>query len=316
MPVCVRPPATTQLLLPMSSWRWLRSSADGPPAASTRPSGGGVVAELRADVVGREADRLAERRVEVEDVARQERGVDGRVDGQVGVAAVELRQVLDLGDTHRSHGARHVELLAEIAEQAVVARDHDRRGPALGQDPEHLELDRQFGRPRPRLVDIGVDAVDERRDDRLAARVVPVELGLQVAAEHVQARADVALQRLGSEDLGDGAGGLPAPDLELEQAVARRRVALREEQIRLVLRVDVIDAPTVAQHFDRGREPADPQGVGGGCRRRRRAASRLLVPAGAGRRHAEHDGQHHAQWRRAGLPPKAIREHPASLLAR
>jgi hypothetical protein len=87
--------------------------------------------------------------------------------------------------------------------------------------------------------------------------VIPIQLRLEVAAEHVQARADVALQFLRTEHLRDRAGRLPAPQLELEQAIAGGGVPLGEEQIRFVLRVDVIDAPAIADDAD----PADLQRV-------------------------------------------------------
>ena len=56
------------------------------------------------------------------------------------------------------------------------------------------------------------------------------------------------------EDLGDGTGRLPPPHLELEQPIPRRGVALREEQVGLVLRVDVVDAPAIAHDLDRLRQ--------------------------------------------------------------
>jgi len=45
----------------------------------------------------------------------------------------------------------------------------------------------------------------------------------------VQTRADVALQLLRSEKFRHRADRLAAPELELEQAVARRSIALREK---------------------------------------------------------------------------------------
>jgi hypothetical protein len=98
---------------------------------------------------------------------------------------------------------------------------------------------------------------------------------VQIAAEHVQARADVALQLRPTEDLGRGAGGLTTPHLELEEPIARGGVALREEQIVLVLRVDVIDAPMIPDDIDRLVDTdrdnvARGGGPGGGSDRRRR----------------------------------------------
>ena len=43
---------------------------------------------------------------------------------------------------------------------------------------------------------------------------------------------------------------MPAPQLELEQAVARGRIALSEEQVVLVLGIDVVDAPAIGEDLD------------------------------------------------------------------
>ena len=120
------------------------------------------------------------------------------------------------------------------------------------------------------LGDVGVDAAHEGFDDRLAARVIVIQLGVEIAAEHVQPRADVALHFPRPENLGDRPGCLAPPQFELEQPVLRGGVALREEQVRLVLRVDVVDAPPVAQDLDRLRQARHVQRRG---RRLRRAAS-------------------------------------------
>jgi hypothetical protein len=98
--------------------------------------------------------------------------------------------------------------------------------------------------------DVGVDAFDEGRDDGGAVRVVPVEFLVEIAAKEEEAIADVAFEFAGAEDFGDGAGGLAAPDFELKEAVARDVVALGEEEVVFVFRVDVGDAPVVLADFD------------------------------------------------------------------
>jgi hypothetical protein len=99
--------------------------------------------------------------------------------------------------------------------------------------------------------------------------------------------ADVALQLLRPEDFGDGAGRLAAPQLELKQAVARRGVALGEEQVALVLRVDMVDSPAVAQHLDRLTQPGHLE-----RRRRRRGANRS---GEGGDTHGERDHLSHGR---------------------
>ena len=117
--------------------------------------------------------------------------------------------------------------------QRLVTRDHDRRRPAPGLDAEHPELDRQQRRVALGLGDVRVHAAHVGLDDRLAARVIAIELVVQVAAELVQPRAAIARQLAAAEDLRDRAGRLPPPDLELEQPIPRGGVALGEEQVGL-----------------------------------------------------------------------------------
>jgi hypothetical protein len=69
----------------------------------------------------------------------------------------------------------------------------------------------------------------------------------------------VASQLAPSQDLGHGARGLPAPQFELEEPVLRRRVALREEEVLLVLGVDVVDAPPIAPDLDGLVQPGHAQ---------------------------------------------------------
>ena len=75
-------------------------------------------------------------------------------------------------------------------------------------------------------------------------------------------RADLARP----EDLGDGPGRLAPPQLELEQPIARRGEALREEQVGLVLRVDVVDAPAIADDLDPLRQARACSVVCSACR--------------------------------------------------
>ena len=93
--------------------------------------------------------------------------------------------------------------------------------------------------------------------------MVVVHLDRHVAAVLEEAEADVALELVGAQHLGDGAGGLGAPHLELEEAVARGRVPLREEEVVLGLGVDVVDPPPVADDLDGGLQAGDGEGGGG-----------------------------------------------------
>ena len=112
--------------------------------------------------------------------------------------------------------------------------------------------------------DVGVDAFDEGGDDGGAVRVVPVEFLVEVAAKEEEAIADVAVEFVRAEDFSDGSGGLAAPDFELEETVARDVVALGEEEVVFVFRVDVGDAPVVLANFDGLGEAGELEGFGGG----------------------------------------------------
>ena len=88
----------------------------------------------------------------------------------------------------------------------------------------------------------------------------------------------IARQLAPAENLGHRAGGLPPPHLELEQPILRGGVALREEQVGLVLRVDVVDAPAVAEDLDRLRQPGNLRAVvAGACAERPRARRRAAT---------------------------------------
>ena len=212
--------------------------------------GRAVAPEGKGDVVRLEGDRPAVGAIPVEDVAGQARGVDGGIDPQVGVADVVIQLLDGLGAERRDRPCG-ADLLRHVRHQALVARDDHLGHPVSRRDAEQLELDRQQVRLARRPVDVGVDAIDERRDDLVAPRVVVAHLGREVAPKAEQARAGVALDLSRAENLGDRPGGAPPPDLELEEPVARRGVALREEQVVLVLRVDVGDAPPVGDDFHR-----------------------------------------------------------------
>ena len=249
------------------------------------------------DVLGLEPHRSPVRAVEVEDAVVQQRRVDRGVEGQVGVAVVVV-QLLDRVGAEQRHRARVADLGADVRHQPLVARDDHLGGPVAGGDPQQLELDGQQRRIGVDPVDVRVDSPHEGRDDLVPAVVIVVHLGGQVATEPVQPRPDVALELAGTENLRDGARRLPPPHLELEQPVAGRRVALGEEEVRLVLGVDVVDAPAVGDDLHRRLEAGELQSFGLSHDRR--------VVAGKGQRQAgqeksaPHDG---AASRRVGRAP-------------
>src|SRR5215831_18543431 len=162
----------------------------------------------------------------------------------------------DCGD-----GTREVELLGDVAEQAAVARDDNFGCSAPGLGAQQPKLERQLRRIALGLGDVRIDAVDECANDRWPVGMIVGKLGLHVAAELEQSRTDVARELARAEQLGDGAGRLAPPQLELEEPVRGRDVPLREKQIVLVLRVDVRDAVSVAENLDGPGETRGTEGV-------------------------------------------------------
>ena len=249
--------------------------------------------------------------VPVEDRVGQERGVDRRIEDQVGIAD-EVAQLLHGVGSQFGDRPRAVDFRRHVGDEPLVPRHHHLRRPAPRSDAQKLELDgQQAGLPLG-PGDIGVDAVHERRDDGVAPVVVVAHLGRHVAPEPEQPRADVALQFARTEDLRHRAGRLPPPQLELEQPVARRRVALREEEVVLVLRVDVGDAPPVGHDLDRRLQAGSPERLGRGVLRRRRSAETVSAAGqqqGADHRRADCEPRHQRPCHNALLPAAA--EFPA-----
>ena len=229
----------------------------------------GVATEGNLDVRRLEAHGRAEGVVQSEDRRVQARAVDHRIE-------VELRRTrpwvkpLDLlqqsGAVVRHESAVR-ELLADVAQQALMSRDHNLGRPFAGRDPQHAELGGDERRIARRFVHVRVYAVNKGADDCGAARMVARQFGGHATAVLEQARALVALQLATADDLGHRARGLASPHLELEGAIARRGVALGEKEIVLVLRVDVGDAPPVAQHLHRLGKARDAKGIGPRCLR-------------------------------------------------
>ena len=76
------------------------------------------------------------------------------------------------------------------------------------------------------------------------------QLLLQIPSELEEPGTDVSLELAGAQNLRNRARRLTAPQLELEETVARRVPPLTKEQVVLGLGVDVADSPTVDQDLD------------------------------------------------------------------
>ena len=176
--------------------------------------------------------------------------VDRRIERDVRLARVEIRHPLHGLVAESRDRPPVVQFAADVPEQALMARDHDLGGPPLRPNTEQFELDGKQRGVGLGLRDVRVHPVHVRGNDHRAAVVVVVHLLRHVAPVLEEAEADVALQFALAQHLGDGPGGLRPPYLELEEAVARGRVPLREEEVVLGLGVDVVDPPVVADDLD------------------------------------------------------------------
>src|SRR4029077_12555206 len=129
--------------------------------------------------------------------------------------------------------------------ERLELQDHEGvgRGPRLGLVSEEHELDREGVAA---LLDelVHTHGVRGQRGARLVGQQRRVELGR--ACEPDRANELVRLEAGVTEDLGELAAPGATEEIELEQAVLRRRVSLKEEQVVRRVRVDVRDAVAVA----------------------------------------------------------------------
>ena len=133
-------------------------------------------------------------------------------------------------------------------EETGPAPNHRLLRPTAGLDARQLELHRQIVGVG---VDVGVDAVRIGREDALALGVVAGPLPVvEGAAIHHEPRPGVVVEGLGAEDLREAAFPPPPPKFHLPQAVLGHDVALGEEEVIRVLRVDMRNAVPVADHLD------------------------------------------------------------------
>src|SRR5437660_2846653 len=219
-------------------------------------------------LVTRKPDRFAKSVIEFQDFTREQCGIYRRIQIQSRIGGLKILQILYLVGTQRTYGLREIQLLIHIGQQPVETRDDDCRRPLARSNSEHSEFRREQICIFLCLTDIGVNSFDERFDDGLAVRVVPIEFLLQISAKHEKPRADVSLEFLSPQDLRHSPSGLPPPNFKLKEAIARHVVTLSEKQIVLVLRIDVRNAPTVRENLYRLTQAGKLEGLG--LRRRAR----------------------------------------------
>ena len=116
----------------------------------------------KRDVFGLEADRIPIGVVQAENVVFQQGiAIDQRVQRQVRLMGVEILQFLYLIFPYQAYRAADSQFRADIAEQALVARNHHFLGPMPGLDSEQMERERQCVGVFESFVDIGVHAMHE-----------------------------------------------------------------------------------------------------------------------------------------------------------
>ena len=219
-----------------------------------------TASKLRGDILRLEPNARAKGVVNRQHVGRDNRRIDRGVELEARIAALEIHQLAHLRQVRCTDCPQQSHFVSQVRVQCLVTGNHDGRRPTTRRDSEHAKLDRQQCRVKLGLADVRIDATDVGLDDGLATRVIAIQLIIHVAAKLVQARAAVACQLAAAEDFRDGASCLPPPHFELEQPVLRRGVALGEEQVGFVLRVDVVDAPAVADDLDGLGEPGNLDG--------------------------------------------------------
>ena len=173
--------------------------------------------------------RRTESHVERKHVWREQRGVNRRVKLEIRIAWLEVVDFPGPLDADGANLESDIQFLLNVPRQTIKARDDDCGSPVAGLDAEHFELGRQQGRVEFGLGNVGINSVDEGVDNGRAAGMVPIQFLGEIATIHEEPVANVTPQFLLAQDLGDRAGGLPAPQFQLEQSIAGDVVALREK---------------------------------------------------------------------------------------
>ena len=137
---------------------------------------------------------IAEGVVELQHVGREGLRIDERVERERRLAALQPQQVVAASRRCRARRcARTCVTSFGTFEVSAWWREMTTSGVHLpGVMPSILNSSGSAAGVAHRLVHVGVHAAHVGLDDRLAARMVVVQLGVEVAAELVQAGADVA----------------------------------------------------------------------------------------------------------------------------
>src|SRR6516162_2304339 len=119
--------------------------------------------------------------------------------------------------------------------------------PLLRLETGELELEGQAGVAGALYVsNVGVDAGGEGRQDLRRIGGITAKLLRLVAPVAQTPRVDVALNGRWAEDFGKASLSRALPQFHLKQTILCRDESLCEEQVVLITRVDVRNAPTVA----------------------------------------------------------------------
>ena len=128
------------------------------------------------------------------------------------------------------------------------AEDDRFGGPGIRDNPCELELHREGVTV---LLDIRVHTVRMCGKEALGVRMIARPLRLVPRpSEHHQAGPPVVVERVRAKDLGKPSFMPAAPHLHLPEPILRHHIALREEEVVVVLRVDVRYPPLVPDDLD------------------------------------------------------------------
>jgi hypothetical protein len=202
---------------------------------------------------GRELDAMVAAYKVLEQTGSESRKVRAGcgVERYCGIEVEELRGLLR---SHQSHRLCMLEFAESVA-------GHGKRGhaieavfgtPGVGRESGELEFDGQAGAAgRRQAGGVAVDAIGESGQDRQRVGRIALILSFHVTAIAQKTGIDIARQESRSEDFGQPSLSGALPKFHLKQPILRGDEALGKKEIVLILRINMGNAPAVAQDLDR-----------------------------------------------------------------
>ena len=215
----------------------------------------------------RERDILRAELVVLQDVLRDRARVEARRHGSLPLG-LELGAQAVCIEAGCTCDLRAPDFRSHVARQAMAAdANHVLRLPEVGLRSGDLELRRRRPGAVPNLLHESIHAFDESFGVGFGIGPVRGPFLVHVAAIEEHAGGAVLIRVIGTEILREQAEAALAPEIDLPEAVARSIVALHEEGVMLVRRVDVRDAPMIDDDFRWSLQPLHLLRRGSNCTR-------------------------------------------------